>query len=140
MPHRTEALERVRSERKLAALIAQADFKLGKQSLEKLPEYGIKLRLLKAMDFVSDSEVRALCMLFVLCSPATHTSCWNRHSTVYAKRSMLNLRVRAACCDIIRPPTRFGRAAPPLSAQEGFSSDSVEMRSADAIREHVCSW
>lgn len=84
MPHRTEALERVRSERKLAALIAQADFKLGKQSLEKLPEYGIKLRLLKAMDFVSDSEVRALCMLCVLCTPATHTILWNRHSPAYS--------------------------------------------------------
>lgn len=59
LPLRTEALERVRSERKLKERIKHVDWKLGKQSLEMLPEYGVKLQLLKTMDFVSDSEVRS---------------------------------------------------------------------------------
>lgn len=66
MAHRTEALERARSEHQLTERIKAADWKLGKQSLEMLPEYGIKLKLLKTMDFVSDSEVRGRAVRAVL--------------------------------------------------------------------------
>lgn len=58
MAHRTEAVERARSERLMTGRIQAMDRRLGNQSLEMLPEYGVKLRLLKSLEFVSDSDVR----------------------------------------------------------------------------------
>lgn len=60
---KAEAVARIRSEVKLAAMIKDAEFKMSSSSLTLLPEYGFKLRVLQQLQFVSDDEVRLACVL-----------------------------------------------------------------------------
>lgn len=55
---KAEAVARIRSELKLAAMIKDAEFKMSSSSLTLLPEYGHKLKVLQQLQFVSEDEVR----------------------------------------------------------------------------------
>jgi hypothetical protein len=51
----------VHSTRRLEEVRRKLTWELGRENLELLPEYGIKLTILKGLDFVSDSEVWHAC-------------------------------------------------------------------------------
>ena len=57
--HRAAAVERVLHENALAKEVASLDYKLSNNSLALLPDYGFKLSMLKAANFVSSEEVRS---------------------------------------------------------------------------------
>lgn len=58
-PMKAEALARIRSERQLQAVQKQLKHQLTGQNLLLLPEYGLKLAILKKLEFVSETEVTA---------------------------------------------------------------------------------
>jgi hypothetical protein len=58
MPLKTESIELLRSEQKLQKIREDLEYRLSMRSLELLPEYGVKLQILKGLDFVSATEVR----------------------------------------------------------------------------------
>lgn len=56
-PQKSEAVARVRSERKLQAVQKEIKNQLSGSNLSLLPEYGFKLSILKDLEFVSETEV-----------------------------------------------------------------------------------
>lgn len=56
-PQKTEALLRIRSERRLQVLQKGIKNQLTGKNLSLLPEYGLKLAILKDLAFVSETEV-----------------------------------------------------------------------------------
>jgi hypothetical protein len=57
VPHKTEVLARMRSERKLQTIRSEFRIRLTGKNLTLLPEYGLKLNILKHLAFVSETEV-----------------------------------------------------------------------------------
>ena len=57
-PLRTEAVARIRGERRLQSIQRELKYKLTGKTLQLLPEYDDKLAILKQLEFISETEVR----------------------------------------------------------------------------------
>ena len=79
-PVKTEAVARVRSERKLQAIQKEIKYRLTGKTLQLLPEYDLKLSILKKLEFVSETEVfthhSPHPSALVVASSQTPPTCW----------------------------------------------------------------